>query len=221
MFLIVLALGGVGADRVAHRLATDRAEEQLVAEGVVRPQVEIAGFPFLTQLLDRRFEEVRLRAAAVEPASGGAVSRVRATGFDVTTRDWREATVGRLRASGLVGYDTVLRQSGFDELDLSEAGRRVRIGATAQVLGRSLPVSVLARIENGSRSITLVPERVRVEGGDLLPTTVSAALAERFTLTVRLGTLLPRGMRLESVTPQRAGLRVTVTGSDVELRPPG
>ena len=64
--LVVLLLLAVGADRVAEKVATDRAESRLAAEGLRDPQVEAGGFPFLLQLLDRRFDDVHVTAAALD-----------------------------------------------------------------------------------------------------------------------------------------------------------
>jgi hypothetical protein len=111
--LVVLLLLAVGADRVAEKVATDRAETRLAAEGLQDPHVEARGFPVLLQLLDRRFDDVHAtglvpydevlrRSGAngvrLEPADGG---RVRLRGdAEVLGQTVPVAAVGRVRASG-------------------------------------------------------------------------------------------------------------------------
>src|SRR5512134_759166 len=107
--LVVLGLALVGADRLAHALATDEAEQRLVTEGLTEPSVRVGGFPFLTQLLSRDFAEVEVDARSLVRDAGRAED-VTATARDVHVQRGREVTVGELSARGVVPYDEVLRR---------------------------------------------------------------------------------------------------------------
>lgn len=214
--LLVLLLAAVGADRVAEKVATDRAETRLVAEGLREPQVDAGGFPFLTQLLDRRFDDVRVRAASLDSGSGRAED-LDVTATAVTWPSNGDATAATVRGSGLVGYAEVVRRSGADGVTLEPAGAgKVRLRGDAEVLGQSLPVAAVGRVEAAGRSIRVVPTGFEVDGAPVDSTSLLDILGARFTLTYRLRDL-PRGLRVTDVAAQQDGFRVAVAGDDVAL----
>jgi len=68
LLVVVLLLVGLAvvADRVAVGVAETRVGEQLAAEGGLAgtPEVDITGFPFLTQAIGGRYDEVRISLTA-------------------------------------------------------------------------------------------------------------------------------------------------------------
>ncbi len=214
--LVVLLLLAVGADRVAEKVATDRAETRLVAEGLRDPQVEAGGFPFLLQLLDRRFDDVHVTAAALEAPAG----RARDLEVTATSVAWPEngtASAGSVRAAGLVTYDEVLRRSGAKGVRLDPvSGGRVRLRGDAEVLGQTVPVAAVGRVRAAGRSIRVVPTVFEVDGVPVDSAALLDALGARFTLTYRLRGL-PEGLRVSGVTARPDGFEVVVTGRDVVL----
>lgn len=214
--LVVLLLLAVAADRVAEKVATDRAENRLAAEGLRDPHVEAGGFPFLTQLLDRRFDDVHVTATALEAPSG----RARDLDVTATSVSWPQngtATVGSVRATGVVTYDEVLRRSGARgvRLEPTSAGR-VRLRGDGEVLGQTVPVAAVGNVRAAGRSIRVVPTRFEVDGAPVDSASLLDALGARFTLSYQLRDL-PAGLRVTDVTARRDGFHVEVTGRDVEL----
>lgn len=213
MFLLVFGVGGAAGDQLAERLVTDRAEASLVSHGVVNPQLDVAGFPFLTQLVRGEFTEVSLRASSVR-AGEAAATRIRATGSGVARPAGDQVSVEWLTASGVVAYEDVLRRAGLDDLRLEAAGpRRVRLGGEVDVLGQAVEVSVLSRLRLHGRTLSLVPYRVEAAG---LPSTVSAGLTDRFRLSYRISDL-PPGLRLRDVRTTEDGFLVRVGGENLSL----
>ena len=214
--LVVLLLAAVGADRVAATMAGDRAETRLAAEGMRDPKVEVRGFPFLTQLLDRRFSEVHVTADELDRGSGQATD-LTMTATDVSAPNDHRATLGGVTATGTVSYAEVLRRSGARDVRLEPAGQgRVRLRGTASVLGQSLPVAAVGRVHAAGRAIRVVPTGFEVDGAAVDSASLLDALRARFTLEYRL-TQLPAGVRLTDVVAQQQGFRVTATGSDVTV----
>ena len=214
--VIVLTVAALGADRLAERVATDRAESRLTAHGVKRPQVDAGGFPFLTQLLQRRFSEVRLTGPGLVSGSGRARD-IEVTARDVDLPPSGDATVGSLRATGLVTYDEVVRRSRVRGVELRPAGGgRVRITGDARVLGRTAPVAAVGRVVAGGRSIRVEPTDLQVDGARVDSAALLDALGARLTLVYRLSAL-PRGVRVTVVDARREGFRVVVTGTDVTV----
>ena len=214
--VVVLLLAAVGADRVAERVATDRAETRLAAHGVSDPQVSVGGFPFLTQLAARSFKSVTMSGDAVTSSSGSAQD-LTVVAHDVTLPKRGHATAGSVRGTGLVTYAEVVRRSGAHGVALSAAsGDRVRMRGTATVLGQSLPVAALGRVHASGRSLRIEPTGFEVAGKSIDSASLLDALGARFTLVYRL-TSLPSGLRVDSVTATSTGFRVVVTGRDVTV----
>jgi hypothetical protein len=214
--VVVLLLAAVGADRVAERVATDRAETRLAAHGVQNPQVSVGGFPFLTQLAARHFDSVTMSGDAVT-SSRGSARDLTVVAHDVTLPQGGHATAGSVRGAGLVTYAEVLRRSGAQDVTLSAAsGGRVRMRGTATVLGQSLPVAAVGRVRAAGRSLRVVPTGFEVNGASVNSASLLDALGARFTLVYRL-TGLPAGLRVDSVTATATGFRVVVTGHDVTV----
>lgn len=217
--VVVLLLAAVGADRVAERVATDRAESRLAAEGLRDPQVEVTGFPFLTQLLARQFDDVRVTATALDSGSG------RARDLAVTGRQVSLPTgavrLGSVRGSALVTYDEVVRQSGARgvRLERADAGR-VRLRGDAEVLDQSVPVAAVGRVEAAGRSVRVVPTGFEVDGSPVDSASLLDALGARFTLTYRLRDL-PEGLKVTDVRATADGFRLVVAGKDVSVRAGG
>lgn len=215
VFLVLLVAAAVAGDRVAERLVTDRAEQRLVADGLVDPQLTVEGFPFLTQLLSRRLTEVRLTAAALQ-IDGARAEGIRATAHDVDVPADGPVSVGRLRAGGLVTYGEVLRRAGLPDVSLDRAeDGRVRLRGEVTVLGQTLPLTVLGQVEARGRTLTVRPESFRV-GGDEVDPAVSAAFEDRFALTYPLRDL-PPGIEVRRVTARPDGFRIEVVGTSVSL----
>jgi hypothetical protein len=143
--LVLLGLAAVAADRVAHKVAADEAEQRLAAEGLEEPAVTVRGFPFLTQLAAREFDDVDVTARLVRTGNGRA-RRVEAHGHDVRVPSGGDVVVGRLEATGTVPYAEVERRLGRPGLSLSAAGDgQVRLRSDVPVPGGTLAVTARAR----------------------------------------------------------------------------
>jgi LmeA-like phospholipid-binding len=214
--LIVLLLAAVGADVVAERIVTDRAENRLTSVGVRGAQVDVGGFPFLPQLLARHADHVHVTATALDSHAGRAQD-LDVTASDVSLPSGGTATVGSVRGSGLVTYAEVIRRSGAKgvRLDRGTSGR-VRLRGSAQVLGQTLPVAAVGKVEAAGRSLRVVPTGFEVAGAQVDSSALLDALGGRFTLVYRLRGL-PKGLRVTDVTAETKGFRVTVTGRNVSV----
>lgn len=216
VLLVVLLLLAVGADRVAEKVAVDRAETRLRAEGVADPQVSVSGFPFLTQLAQRRFTEVTMTAPSLD-SSAGSARDLHVDARDVEVPQGGTARAGSVTASGLVTYAEVLRKAGTRGVHLEPAGAgRVRLRGTAEVLGQSVPVAALGRVHTAGRTLKVVPSGFQVGGAELGIGALPSSVIDRFTLTYPLRDL-PSGLTVKSVQPRPTGFRVVLTGTDVSV----
>jgi len=212
--LIVLALVGIAADRVAHVLATNEAESRLVAHGLEDPDVSVGGFPFLGQVLQRHFDEVRVRATSLQTESGRAED-LDVTAYDVDAPAGGAVTVGRLSGHGTVTYAEVLRQAGVEGWELSDAGNgNVRIQRDVTLQGQTVTATATGRVEPRGQRLRVVPTDVRIEGGGAGAAALADTFADQLALTYSLRAL-PEGMTVQRVEAGPTGFVVTVSGRDL------
>jgi len=214
LVLVLLALVGLSADRVSHRLATDEAETRLVAHGLDDPEVKVGGFPFLDQLLRREFDEVHVRAASLETEAGRA-SRLEVTAHDVTAPSGGPVTVARLSGHGTVTYAEVLRQVGIEGLRLGDAGDgRVRVRRDVAVQGVTATATATAQVESRGQRLRVVPTSLDIEGGGAVADALADTFADQLSFTYSMRAL-PDGVTVDRVVPGADGFVVTVSGRDL------
>jgi hypothetical protein len=215
--LLILSAVAVAGDLVAEHLVTSDAEQRLAENGVTDPQVDVSGFPFLTQLVSRRFGDVTLTGSAAE-VDGTRVSGIRVRARQVALPAGADATAGGLRARVLVPYDEVLERAGRQELEMSPAGDgRVRLRGEVDVLGRTVEVIAVGRVRVADTRLRVRPQSFRRPDGGAVDATLSGLLGDRFTVSYPLRPSLPDGVQVRRVTPTASGFRVTLAGSNVSF----
>jgi hypothetical protein len=216
VFLVVVGLLAVVGDRVARKFATDEAQRRLVAAGLTTPRVDIRGFPFLTQLLARRFDDVRVTSPAVTIGTGHA-NQVSGTVRDVKVASSGPATVGRLTARGTIPYAEVLQQAHQVGLRVSSAGAgQVQLRRQVSVLGRTYAVVARGKVAARGNRLLVTPTSFELAGGGVVDQRLSDLIANRFTFSYPIRGL-PAGIQIDRITPVGDGFVVDVSGSDVRL----
>ncbi|MGA4841047.1 DUF2993 domain-containing protein [Streptomyces sp. G45] len=176
--LIALAVGAaflVLADRwallYAEHEAADKLKDQLRLSAA--PEVDIAGFPFLTQVLDQRLDRVEVTVPDVA-ADRVSLARVSATATDVTLKgdgptSLTGAVIDRMRGEVLLSFDDLNRELGASQVTFTGHGHdQVLARGTLPVAGHDLRVRADARIERtGDRGVATDIDRMRLDIGDL------------------------------------------------------
>lgn len=213
--VVLVVLGGVAV--VADRLAVRSAERGAVtafeqeADDVTGAQIDIAGFPFLTQVVRGELDHVTGSADSATFA-GYAVSDLRVDARGVGTSE--PFTVASGTASGVLAesslQEAVQEQSDLD-VTVAAAGDVLALGV--EVLGLPVTVDVTPRV-SGPETLAVDVEAVRTGLGVVsvedLPAGVSDALTD-----LQIALDLPDGVALDAVAVAEGGVRVTVTGTDV------
>jgi hypothetical protein len=216
IFVVVVGLLAIAGDRVAAKLATDEAKRRLVSAGVSSPEVDVRGFPFLTQLLARHFNDVRVTTPAVRIGTGRA-DQVSGTARDVTVPSSGPATAGHLSARGTIPYAEVLAQVNQPGLQLGDAGPgKVQLKEQVSALGQTLSVVAQARVESKGNQLLVTPTSLRLAGGGAVDAQLSSLVTDRFTFSYRIRGL-PAGVHIDRITPAAGGFVVDVSGRDVRL----
>ncbi|MFH8794755.1 DUF2993 domain-containing protein [Streptomyces sp. NPDC017941] len=155
----------------AEREAGDRLKDQLGLSAA--PEVDIEGFPFLTQVLDQRLDEVKVTVPDVA-ADRVSLAKVSATATDVTVKgegptSLHGAVIGRMRGEVLLSFDDLNRELGASQVTFTGRGRdRVHARGTLPVAGHDLKVRADARIErSGDRGVATDIGRMRLGIGGM------------------------------------------------------
>jgi len=204
---IVVALLAVVliADRVAVICAQDRLARQIQDRGFcVKPQVTIAGFPFLTQVAARRLNKVVIRAA------GKNLGPVEVRHLDLTLHGIRGSGDGRT-ASGLSGTALV----GF-------AGLAGMTGMPGLTLAADGPGRVKITVGLGQVTGTATARVTRAGPGGIRIVVISAGGIPMALLGPLRGMIvplpaLPPGMTIKGISITGRGVLVHIVGQNVSF----
>ncbi|MEU6846924.1 DUF2993 domain-containing protein [Streptomyces sp. NPDC046716] len=163
------------ADRWAVLYAEHRAAQQLKKELklTAAPEVEIQGFPFLTQLADRRVDELKVTVPDVA-ADRITLAKVQATAQDVRIEGdgltgISGATVDRMQGEVLLSFADLNRELGASQVTFNGHGdNRVLARGTLPVAGHDLKVRADATIQRlGASGISTDIDNMSLAIGDL------------------------------------------------------
>ncbi|MFK8848335.1 DUF2993 domain-containing protein [Streptomyces sp. Ac-502] len=163
------------ADRFAVLYAQNKAEEQLKNSLHLNanPEVDIKGFPFLTQVLGKRLDQVDVTVPDL------AADRVSLAKVEASARDVRldgdlpasitGATVGTVRGTVLLSFDDMNRELGASQVRFSELGpNSVRAVGQLPIAGHELRVRAEAHIRQaGDRGISTDIGKMRLDIADV------------------------------------------------------
>ncbi|MFF5787293.1 DUF2993 domain-containing protein [Streptomyces sp. NPDC012693] len=220
LLIVAVVLGGVlvGIDRLAVAYAESEASSRvkLSAARSESIEVDIKGFPFLTQVADKRFDEVDVKATGVTATAGSRRIRVGELTValrDVTvTGDWAGAKAGSASGTALISYADLTAASEREATVAYGGDGKVKVTGGVTVMGRTLTRTVLSTVTvvNGD-TIRVRADEVPGEGIPGIEDLVRA----RTDFERPIG--LIAGMKVEKVEPRPEGLAVSVSGKDIVL----
>ncbi len=224
LLVLLLVLGAllVIADRVGVSVAEDQVAGQVAAEGGLAgpPVVDIEGFPFLTQAVSGRYEQVRVRLSAADLGQPeGTTADVSLRGVEVPlsaalSGSVREVPVERIDGSATLSYDLLAAQLGGDTR-LERDGDGLRISRTVELLGQQLPLTASGQVTlEGSDLVVDVDDAAGagIELPGFLVDQANDLLDLRYTVPP-----LPFGLQLTDVTPGDDGVLVDLQATDAVL----
>ncbi|MEU2079044.1 DUF2993 domain-containing protein [Streptomyces sp. NPDC013489] len=220
LLIVAVVLGGVlvGIDRLAVAYAEDEAAGRVKLSSAKSDAVEvdIKGFPFLTQVAAKRLDEVDVRLTGVTATAGDKNIRVGELDValrDVTvTGDWSGAKAGSASGTALVSYADLTAASDREAVVAYGGNGKVKVTGGVKVMGRTLTRTVLSTVTvvNGD-TIRVRADEVPGEG---IPG-IEDLVRERTDFDRSIGAIA--GMKVEKVEPRPDGLAISVTGKDVVL----
>jgi hypothetical protein len=226
LVVLALVLGLlVLVDRVSVGYAEDQVATQVADEGGLlgTPGVDITGFPFLTQAVGGRYDDVRISLTAAELGQPeGTRAHVTLRGVEVPlssvlSGSVREVSVERVDGTATLSYELLSAQLGGDTT-LRREGDGLRITKTVDVLGQTLPLTATG-------TVTLDGNDLVIDVGDAsgagveIPGFLVDRVADQLDLRYAVPAL-PFGLQLTDVTPAEGGVDVRVQATDTVLRAP-
>ncbi len=219
----VLVVLLVAADRVGVLVAEDQVAAQVQRQAGLagEPSVDITGFPFLTQAVAGRYDDVRIALTADDlgqPAgTSGEVSLqgVRLPLSDVVGGRVSQLPVDRVDARASVPFDLLAAQLGGDTV-LAREGDGLRITKTVEVLGQTVPLTAAGTVALDGQDLVVTVDSAAGAGVDVPQFLLDAAqdlLDFRYTLPA-----LPFGLQLTGLQVTGTGVDVTAGADDVVLQ---
>ena len=221
LLVVLLLLAGLTllADRVAVGIAEDRVAVQLAGKGglVGTPEVDITGFPFLTQAVAGRYDEVRISLDADQlgqpqgTRADVALHGVQVPLSAVLAGSVQEVPVERIEGTATLSYELLATGLGADTT-LAREGDGLRITRTVELFGQTLPLTAVGQATLDGNEVVIDVEQAAgagVELPDFLVGRASDLLDLRYAVPA-----LPFGLQLTSVTPAADGVVVGLEATD-------
>jgi hypothetical protein len=216
----LICLGLYGGDRYAHRRAEQQAAEtlqpQLGTPGL--PQVDIKGFPFLTQLVAGSIGTMHVVADEIGVANNASLTLAHAdlVMSDVVTKDWfKTMTISHAEGTSLLDYAKLSSLAGAP-LSYGSEGR-VELVSKTTVLGRNVEAVITGtpRLNAKDQTITLSDARISVAGVNLPDFTAQALLAALLKPIPLKG--LPLGLTATRISAAEDGIHVDLLGDNLTI----
>ena len=217
LLVVLLLLVGLAvvADRVALGVAEDRVATELVEKGGLQgsPEVEIAGFPFLTQAIGGTYDDVRISLTAEQlgqpegTRADIALHGVEVPLSSVLSGSVAEVPVERIDGTATLSYALISAQIGSDT-ELSREGDGLRITRTVELLGQQVPLTATGDVTLEGSDLVVDVQEAAGAGVDVPSFLVDRAadlLDLRYTVPP-----LPFGLELTGVRPAEDGVVVDV-----------
>ncbi|GLY08024.1 hypothetical protein Acsp01_84030 [Actinoplanes sp. NBRC 101535] len=228
--LLLLLVGGlVAADRLgasyAERVLADRVAQEVANQGSSsgKPEVSIAGVPFLTQVLAGEYQEIRIELPEFT-ANTGKDQQVRMALLDIRAQDVQapldslrngtgDVVAGAVSGTGTVAYQDLVDLIALDGLELTEEDGKLIGSAPLSLAGQTFQLS-------GTAELAVTDNLIRVRFSDVsadnLPSILVNQFADRFSFDLRVPAL-PMNLAVRQVEVLPEGLRMTAAAENVTL----
>ena len=238
IFLVLVAGVLVGLDRFAagyaERTIGDRVSEQVADQNATseKPDVTIEGVPFLTQVLDGNYQEIRIQLSDLTGPAGNNRT-VRVADLDVNADDV-SAPLDTIRSgngdivaktvtgTGIIDYPQLAELIGQPGLKLAERDGKLVGNAPVQALGQTFDVSGTAAVTVKEGVVQVRFSDVTAEGLPNVPLirNLIDSYVQKLSVDLRVPEL-PLKLAVQKVEPTPAGLRFTAAADDVSLNAGG
>jgi hypothetical protein len=209
--VLVLLVLLVVLDRVAVAYADNQAAKQMQSQGFPgKPDVSIEGFPFLTQVANRKLDHVHMSASNVK--EGPVTFSMQADATDILLDPgFQSGTITHVTGSAVIGFGSVASALGVGAsgLTISSAGGN-QVKVSLNVLGA--PISMTGTVEQAG------PNTLKVHLNPPSGLPVSLPIPSNFTIPIPA---LPLHLTIQSVKVTSQGVLIHASGSDIKFTKSG
>ena len=225
LLAVLLLLVGLvlGADRVGEEVAEDQGARVLAERAGLAgsPDLEFGGFPFLTQAVSGRYEDVRVSLTGADLGQPeGTRADVSLRGVQVALSDVVSGSVQDVPVEGVDGTVTLPYALLADDLGpgttVTRDGDGLRVQRTVEVAGVGLPLSARGTLSLDGDAVVFDVGDVSGAGVDVPPFLVEQ-VSDPLDLSYRIPPL-PFGLQVTGVEPADDGVRLRVEAVDTVLR---
>ncbi|GGQ42502.1 LmeA family phospholipid-binding protein [Couchioplanes azureus] len=234
VLLAVVAAAAAVADRVAasyaEREIADRVARQVADRGAraEKPDVTVAGVPFLTQVLAGEYQEIKILLKNYSGPAGNGKT-VKMPVLDIRAKDVTapldtirsgkgDIVAGTVTGTGTIGYTDLAALIDRPGITVGEKDGKLVGTAPVEALGRTFDVSGTATLDVRDGVVQVRFTDVTAEGLPDLP--LVRNLIDNYAKNLALDLevpALPMGLQVQKVEPRPEGLVVTTGASDVPL----
>ncbi|GAA4636104.1 DUF2993 domain-containing protein [Actinoallomurus vinaceus] len=219
--ILLVVLGGIfiAGDIIGRRVAQNEIAKNVASQYQLdhTPKVSIKGFPFLTQALDGRYDEIDINVGELTEQgvrltdTTVALKGVTAPMSDAMHGDASKMVADTATSTATIGYDDVNKQAP-NNMKVSAQGSSLQVRGPYTVLGVTRTVTATVTVQPSGRTVRVVPQTVKA-GGMAVPV---GLVRQAFTFTMPVKGL-PLGTRISDVQVKPEGLRVSTTAQNVKL----
>jgi LmeA-like phospholipid-binding len=220
LIFALLCLGLYFGDRYAHRRAEQRIARALQPPmgTPALPQVDIDGFPFLTQVASGSVDTMHVVADQLGVTSNAPVTLVRAdlAMTDVVTNDWfKTMKITHAEGTSLMDYAKLSSLAGAP-LSYGSEGR-LELVAQTRVFGRDVDAVITGspRLNAKEQTMTLSDAKISVAGVNLPDFTAQALLAALLRPISLRG--IPLGLTASRVSAAEDGVHLDLVGDNLAI----
>lgn len=225
IIVVVLLALLVVADRVAAAVAESAVEKRLSEQSpftpVSKPHVSIHGFPFLTQALDGRYDDIEVSGRSL------TVDRVNDVTLDAhmrgvhvplgkaMSRNVTSLPIDHVDASVVIPFREIARLTGIPGLTVTSNNGAFHVSMTVNLPGLSAgaTASADAVLHLRANRLSYAVGQISVDGV-AAPSALTSVLAEQMNGTVQLPTL-PYRLMITGVAPTQDGVRVSARADHI------
>lgn len=230
--LVILVGVVVVADRIAAGIAEDKVggliASQASEHGVNSsraPDVDITGFPFLTQVIGGEYSEIDINLTDVGaedltiPKLEIRATKVTAALSDVMSGNG-PITASHLEADGYISYDSLTKaiENLIDAEVSPKDGNTLAISATVDFAGKPIDVVGTATVDFSGEVLSIQAQDFSADGVTLPPggEEILSGLASQFSREIPMP-VLPYGLVLDTPRFEKDSIVVSATAENVPL----
>lgn len=212
----------IAGDRVANAVAQNTLASALQSElsTPAKPDVDIGGFPFVTQVLGGSFSSVQVTADDATVTDGEttvAISHLDATLTGITATDrYQNIVASRGEATALIDWAGISSLVGQQVSYVADDRMRIDFSVPIGRLSIEGYVTGRPQLNTADQTITVADPQVSVANVDVPQAVVDAV--SRIVLQPYQLQNLPYDIQVTDLTVQPDGVSVSGSGQDIPLR---